>query len=136
MFVSAYRVFSLHPTDIYTTHYVMLQTGHLVVGNHTIVVTLVEIIANQNFIIDYITYMPSFPNLAATPDLDNSSSEPRNNFSSSSPSSNSSNRVDAIAGGVIGGFTCLAIIGIAVLLFVRCQRPSETETSRFDPYLR
>jgi hypothetical protein len=128
-------------------NYAMIQTGPLVAGNHTIVVTLANIITNQKFIVDYITYAPSFPNLAAMPDLSNLSSESwsnspsRSNSSSKNssapaPSSSSSNHVNAIAGGVIGGFACLVVIVIAVLCFIRRRRPLENESARIDPYLR
>jgi hypothetical protein len=68
-------------------NYVMLQTGPLAAGNHTIVVTLTDIVTNQKFIVDYITYVPSFPNLAAMPKLSNLSSESWSNSTSQSQSS-------------------------------------------------
>jgi hypothetical protein len=140
-----------------TLNHPMLQTGPLVAGNHTIAVTLTDIITSYMFIVDYITYVPSFQSLAAMPDLSNSSSEPLRNSTStsntSSPSaseSSSSNnspastsrssgsnhlRVDAIAGG-IGGFACLAIIVTAVFFFIRrCRHPSETKNNRADSRL-
>jgi hypothetical protein len=128
----------------------MLQTGPLVAGNHTVVVTLTDIIVNQKFILDYITYTPSFQNLAVMPDLSNLSSESSNNSTSpsniSSPSANnssssnnssatassSSNHVDAIAGG-IGGPACVVLIGIVVFFFIRRRRLSKRKSNRIDP---
>jgi hypothetical protein len=70
-----------------TLNYPMVQTGSLVAGDHTITVTLTDINSNQTFILDYITYMPSFQNLATMP-LIKSSSESSN--SSTPPEGTSS----------------------------------------------
>jgi hypothetical protein len=136
----------------------MVHTGPLAAGNHTIVVTLTEIITSQKFIVDYITYTPSFQNLAAMPHLSNvlpsNKSSPSTSYSSlsinststssntSSPSasdsslshnSSASSHIDAIAGG-IGGFACLTIIVFAVFFFIHRRRPPQTKGNRIDPY--
>jgi hypothetical protein len=70
-----------------TLNYPMIQTGPLAAGNHTIVVTLTDIIPDQKFIVDYITYVPSFRNLGAMPRIKSPSESLINSTSSSNPSS-------------------------------------------------
>ena len=139
------------------SNYILFSSDTLAAGNHILVINITQCI-NQTFILDYITYTPSFLTLASMPNLTLS---PTTTFKPSSPSAtssgspfsvtngsqvNSSNTetkkipVGAIVGGVLGGILVVFLIGF-VLGYLRRRRlasdmvspePSGTQSRGYD----
>lgn len=106
-------------------NFLLYQSHNLNPGNHTL---KIEIIAcqNQTFILDYLTYIPSFESLASMPKF-----PPPNTAGASGPgqSSASKSHVAPIVAGIVGG---VVVIALGVLFFLwRRRRERNENTSRF-----
>lgn len=111
-------------------NYLLIDTGPLTSGNHTLTVNLSAVI-EQALIVDYILYTPSFSTLAGMPNLTvvaAPSSTSLGGFASATSSaladSNSNSRkspTGAIAGGVIGGVAILSFF-LALFFWLRKRR--------------
>ena len=102
------------------SNYILFSSDTLAAGNHILVINITQCI-NQTFILDYITYTPSFSTLASMPNLTNLPTTTFKSHSSSATSSGSpffitngsqvsqSNierkkiPISAIVGGILGG---------------------------------
>ena len=118
------------------SNFILFSSQTLAAGDHTLVINITQCV-NQTFILDYITYTPSFSTLALMPNL-TGTSLPTTTFSavpSGSPSSvlngsqvSQSNietkktPIGAIVGGVIGGVLVVLLMGF--LLGYRRRRRS------------
>ena len=97
-----------------------LYFGHdsLSSGTHSLLVNITEA-TNQTFILDYITYTPSFDTLSSMPSL---SSNVTSMPSSTATGSQHSASTGAIVGGVIGGLAFGVLMTILVILFILRRR--------------
>lgn len=113
----------------------LIDTGTLSPGKHNISLTL-SACTNQTFIVDYITYTPSFATLADA-NLTASSSSPSTPSASTTtqtspantdtPGSSAKTNVGVIAGGVVGSVVVIAIIIGFVLWFLKKKRKGPRE---------
>ena len=112
------------------TNYILFSSDPLAAGGHTLVINITQCV-NQAFILDYITYTPSFSTLASMPNL---TSLPTSTFKSGSSSATSSGSqvnhsnieskkipISAIVGGVLGGILFFVLIGF-LLGYLRRKR--------------
>ena len=112
-------------------------------GDHTLVINVTQCL-NHTFIFDYITYTPSFSNLASMPSLvytARASTSPSASptalppFQESTGSKQTS--VGAIVGGVVGGLLALFFIHLLVLwLGRRKAKPEGVSLVHFSAFLR
>lgn len=125
-------------------NFVLLQTGPLASGIHTLNVTLTDCIS-QTLMIDYIVYQPDFPSLNAMPNLSGSqtttTSSTTTSFQTGTPTGQSDNgggggdgggggstNVGAIAGGVVGGLVFLGLIAAAFFFWWRRRQARNQQT--------
>jgi hypothetical protein len=119
------------------SNYILFSSDPLAAGGHTLVINITQCV-NQIFILDYITYTPSFSTLASMPNL---TSLPTTTFKSGSSSATSSGSqvnhsniekkkipISAIVGGVLGGILFFALIGF-LLGYLRRKRDASCECS-------
>jgi LytS/YehU family sensor histidine kinase len=108
---------------------VLFSSDTLAAENHILVINITQCV-NQTFILDYITYTPSFLTLASMPNLTNLPTTTFNSGASSTTSSGSqlsqSNvktkiPIGAIVGGVLGGILFFVLIGF-LLGYLRRNR--------------
>jgi len=128
------------------TNFILFSSDHLAATDHTLVINITQCV-NQIFILDYITYSPSFSTLASMPNLTNLSTTTTFKSGSSSATSsgspfsvtnglpvNQSNierkkiPISAIVGGVVGGIAVLVLIGF-LLGYLRRNRAHSCECS-------
>jgi len=121
------------------TNFILFSSDHLAAVDHTLVINITQCV-NQIFILDYITYSPSFLTLASMPNLTNlpttttfksgssSATSSGSPFSvTNGPPVNQSNiekkniPISAIVGGVVGGIVFLVLIG-SLLGYLRRKR--------------
>jgi len=88
-------------------------------GDHTLVINVTQCL-NHTFIFDYITYTPSFPNLASMPSLVFTAPA-----STSASASSKHAPVGAIVGGVVGGLLALVVIPLIVFWLRRRKKAKE-----------
>ncbi|THU98380.1 hypothetical protein K435DRAFT_753052 [Dendrothele bispora CBS 962.96] len=130
-----------------STNYPLFMVDSLSSGNHTLTLTVTEIIGSRGLTIDYLTYQPNFDNLGAKPNfssiLGDSGSEPgpsptgggfqESGISGTNTDSNDRKRslnTGAIAGGVVGGVVLLAVtVALIVMIMYRRMRRSKLENS-------
>ncbi|KAJ3906668.1 hypothetical protein F5879DRAFT_630222 [Lentinula edodes] len=131
----------VHPEIL---NYQLFSSGNLLAGNHTLIMNITQANGNQSFILDYLTYQPSFSFLAGKPNFTASASS-----ASDSPLSSASNtgmtgamihngmNIGAIVGGVLGG---LIGIFISLLFFLwrwrrhRADIERRLQESIFQPF--
>ena len=94
-------------------------------GDHTLVINVTQCI-NHTFIFDYITYTPSFSNLASMPSLVFTSPA-----STSASASSKHAPVGAIVGGVIGGLLVLVVIPLIIFWLRRRRKAKENLATPF-----
>lgn len=139
------------------SNYQLFSNINLTAGEHTLRVNVTDVTGNLPFIIDYLTYVPTFFSLSSKPDFTGqpaigSSNVSSNSFSSissaleSSGSSGPSSRTDTsssgsskipagpMAGGVIGGLAVIAMIIGTILYFYRRQPNSNSNHFETTPY--
>jgi len=120
------------------TNFILFSSDHLAATDHTLVINITQCV-NQTFILDYITYSPSFSTLASMPNLTNLPTT--TTFKSGSSSATSSGSpfsqsnierkkipISAIVGGVVGGIVVLVLIGF-LLGYLRRNRAHSCECS-------
>ena len=119
-------------------NYLYYSQDNLSSGTHTLVVNVTQA-TNQYFILDYITYKPSFETLAAMPPLSlgATSSMTGSNVSSTASmmassasatgdgSQSQSVSVGTVVGGVLGGVVFGILVSILVTLLIIRQRKAE-----------
>ena len=103
----------------------LLETGPLEAGNHTLTVTLTGCV-EQTLFIDYILYSPSFDTLSAMPNL----TEPTTPLPSSPSFETQHSPVAAIAGGVVAS---VAIITVLVILIIWYRRRHPYSSADEEP---
>ena len=112
------------------SNYILFSSDPLAAGDHTLVINITQCI-NQTFILDYITYIPSFLTLASMPNLTNL---PTTTFKSGSSSATSSGSpvnqsnigrkkipINAIVSGLLGGILFFVLVGF-LLGYLRRKR--------------
>jgi len=93
-------------------------------GEHTLVIDITQT-SNQSFILDYITYAPSFPTLGRMANLTTTSAKPsatggggpvQNPITTAASDQNSVQKVPAaaIVGGTVGGIFFVVLIGLLI----------------------
>jgi hypothetical protein len=96
------------------SNYILFASDTLAAGDHILVINITQCV-NQTFILDYITYTPSFSTLASMPNL------------TLLPTTNGSQAetkkvpIGAIVGGVLGGILFFLLIGF-LLGYLRRRR--------------
>ena len=123
------------------SNYILFSSSPLAAGDHTLIINITQCV-NQTFILDYITYTPSFSTLASMPNLTNLAATTFKSGSSSATSSgsplsvtngsqvNQSNierkkiPISAIVGGVLGGILFFVLIGF-LLSYLRRNRTQD-----------
>ncbi|KAJ3886874.1 hypothetical protein GG344DRAFT_81284 [Lentinula edodes] len=131
----------VHPEIL---NYQLFSSEDLLAGNHTLIMNITQANGNQSFILDYLTYQPSFSFLAGKPNFTASASS-----ASDSPLLSASNtgmtgamihngmNIGAIVGGVLGG---LISIFISLLFFLwrwrrhRADIERRLQESIFQPF--
>jgi hypothetical protein len=121
-------------------NYLYYSFDYLPVGNHTLIVNITAA-ENQSFVLDYITYGPSFETLSSMPLLDNTTSITTSATIWSSTSSPQPSQAQtsgtrpsriAIVGGVIAALTLVLIAILGRWLFVRRRKAKEiVEVSQY-----
>jgi hypothetical protein len=124
------------PPAIDLFNYVLLDTGPLAPGNHTVNLTLDGIIG-QTLIVDYITYVPAFSTLAAMPVFPpppspSSSGQKPLESHPPAPLPRRKSPVGPIAGGVVGALAVLALVVLALLLLRRRRRKLIRKTEMLE----
>jgi len=126
-------------------NYLLISSGELAAGNHTLTVNLTEC-QNQTLDIDYILYEPSFSTLATqenltaisstatssrVPTSSGASAPSTSSIASSSPTIATRNHdnIGAIVGGVVGAFAALS----ALLILFFCRRNHEHRKLESEP---
>jgi len=122
------------------SNFILFSSQTLAAGDHTLVINITQCV-NQTFILDYITYTPSFSTLALMPNL-TGTSLPTTTFNSAVPSGSPSSiltngsqvsqsnigtkktPIGAIVGGVIGGVLIVLLMGF-LLGYLRGRRSSD-----------
>ncbi|KIM46780.1 hypothetical protein M413DRAFT_422146 [Hebeloma cylindrosporum] len=126
------------------SNYILFSSETLAAGDHTLVINITQCI-NQTFILDYITYAPSFSALASMPNLTNSPTTTASSSSAPSVLANGSQvshsntetkkvPIGAIVGGVGGGILIFLLVGF-LMRYLRRRRASDMENLRPDPLL-
>lgn len=126
------------------SNYILFSSETLAAGDHTLVINITQCI-NQTFILDYITYAPSFSTLASMPNLTNSPTTTASSSSAPSVLANGSQvshsntetkkvPIGAIVGGVGGGILIFLLVGF-LMRYLRRRRASDMENLRPDPLL-
>lgn len=133
------RSFATNGTGRYPYHpnFLLVDTGALPVGDHTITLTLTSC-TNQTLFIDYIFYSPGFDTLATMPNVTISPDSSPAAAGSSSPSPSPTNTptpgsisnltssktvpLGPIIGGAVGGVCLLVIICLSIFWFIRRRR--------------
>ena len=122
-----------YPVTINTTEYIngaytvsnfpFISFDHLSASDHTLVIHVTQCL-NHAFAFDYITYSPSFSNLASMPSL---------GFTASSQRSAGLNKVTL--GGIIGGSVALLLMAFACIVCIIRRRRSKKnkENSALTP---
>jgi len=115
--------------DEEASNYILFASDTLAAGDHTLVINITQCV-NQTFILDYITYTPSFSTLASMPNLTllpttpgSSSAIPPGSSSLTNGSQVDTKKVPigAIVGGVLGGILFFVLIGF-LLGYLRRRR--------------
>ncbi|KAJ7587013.1 hypothetical protein C8J56DRAFT_943396 [Mycena floridula] len=127
------------PASVDILNFLLLDTGPLVSGNHTVMVNVTDAVG-LTLIVDYIRYIPSFATLATMPNLTVSETSTSASVSGSTAvsstgsatgvsavTSSSSSHTGAIAGGVVGGIAVVALL--IFLLFWFRRRPNAKESN-------
>jgi hypothetical protein len=90
-------------------------------GDHTLVINITQCV-NQTFMLDYITYLPSFTTLATMPNLTATTTSAANASTSTQPTESQATSqinnggdsrgtpIGAIVGGLVGGLAFIAIL--------------------------
>ena len=114
-------------------NFIFFSSDTLAAGDHILVINITQCV-NQTFILDYITYTPSFSTLASMPDLTllPTTTGSSSTILSGSPSSLTNGSqvetkkvpVGAIVGGVLGGILFFVLIGF-LLRYLRRRRSSD-----------
>ncbi|KAI3619535.1 hypothetical protein WG66_016731 [Moniliophthora roreri] len=113
-------------------------------GKHSLLVNVTDIIGEQNFIIDFLTYTPSFTRLSEKPNFGSSVAQPKSptttNVSepvSSTTGQTGSRRqhIGAIIGGVVGGVIVLLVILFLFLFAVRRRKTKEVHALAAEPFV-
>lgn len=118
---------NLSGTPIDRMNYLLLDTGSLSTGKHEVRVVLEQLEgADQKLIVDYLTYAPSFDNLASMPSPANGTIVGTPSEAPARSSGISKSLVGPIVGGVVGGvlFICLAI---GLLFWIQRRRYLDTK---------
>jgi len=107
------------------SNYILFSSDTLAAGDHTLVINITQCV-NQTFILDYITYTPSFSTLASMPNLTllpSSSAIPSESPSALINGSQVETKVPigASVGGVLGGILFFILIGF-LLGYLRRRR--------------
>lgn len=142
--------------DAEAINFLYFSQDNLSAGDHTLVINVTEG-KNQMFILDYITYTPSFSTLATMPNLTVTSSvspsplstgsntpTPTSGSNTATPTSGSTAQngvhdgtttkkvpIGAIAGGVVGGVILLALLAL-LIIWLR-KRRSNTDSTPIGP---
>jgi hypothetical protein len=110
-------------------------------GEHTLVIDITQS-SNQSFILDYITYSPSFPTLGGMANLTTTSAKPSGTTRGGAPIPNpittaasdqsSVHQVaaGAIVGGTVGGVFFVASIGLLIWFFRRRTKKNRKRAHR------
>ncbi|THV02161.1 hypothetical protein K435DRAFT_922085 [Dendrothele bispora CBS 962.96] len=104
-------------------HFPYLRNDSLSEGNHTLIMTVVDVTGNTSVVIDYITYKPSFATAGDKPTFPPISITGSNNTApapgpsgtqGSNPTQAPGHKFNkgAIAGGVVGGIVVLALLAL------------------------
>ena len=128
-------------------NYILFSSDTIAAGNHTLVINITQCV-NQTFILDYITYTPSFSTLASMPNLTNLpttafQSGPSSTTSSGFPFSVTNGSqvsqsnierkkipISAIVGGILGGSLFFLLIGF-LLGYLRRNRAHDANCKCF-----
>ncbi|THV02160.1 hypothetical protein K435DRAFT_836527 [Dendrothele bispora CBS 962.96] len=103
-------------------HFPYFRNDSLSEGNHTLIMTVVDVTGNTSVIIDYLTYNPSFATVRDKPtfSISNSTSAPSPpETQSPDPTPGPESDRGAIAGGVVGGVVFLVLLALGVWLVYR-----------------
>ncbi|KAJ7587359.1 hypothetical protein C8J56DRAFT_78414 [Mycena floridula] len=109
-------------------NYMLVDTGPLEPGNHTVVVQLAATI-DQSLIVDYIQYQPGFDTLATMPNLSDSVPTPSTSSESfpspssgSTPSSPKTKSPKVLAGVTIGVVLVVVLLAASLFYLIRRRR--------------
>jgi len=123
----------------------LLYSGNaLPIGEHTLIANITQC-TNLSFILDYLTFTPSFSSFSLMPSVTTSTTKPTSTLTggkADNPLTSSTSKIEPpedrlslvpIIVGVVGGLTFLALIGFTVL-FIRRRRKRYTKGRRADSY--
>ncbi|KAJ3880248.1 hypothetical protein F5051DRAFT_400383 [Lentinula edodes] len=116
-------------------NYLHFSSGTLKTGNHTLIMSITESDGNQSFVLDYLTYEPSFSSLVEKPNF-TSPASPVASGSEISPSASNTGspvamthkrNIRAILGGAIGGVFLIFVVLRFSLLRRRIQKANREQ---------
>ena len=116
-------------------------------GNHTLVINVTQC-QNHTFVFDFVTYTPSFSNLASMPSLvftppastsapaltTASHVSPTASLASQTSASSRHTPVGTIVGGAVGGLGLLALVFIPLIVFWLRRRKAEENLNLPSPF--
>ncbi|KAJ3888331.1 hypothetical protein GG344DRAFT_53855 [Lentinula edodes] len=105
-------------------HYQLFSSGNLRTGNHSLIMNITQVDGNQTFVLDYLTYQPSFSSLSSKPNFTASALSGSESCSTSLPS-------PAIIGGVVGGVLGVVLI-VALFFLLRRRRNRQAYHERVE----
>uniref|UniRef100_A0A0W0GFF7 Uncharacterized protein n=1 Tax=Moniliophthora roreri TaxID=221103 RepID=A0A0W0GFF7_MONRR len=123
-------------------NYLFYKSPTLTPGNHSLIVNVTGVVGEQSFIIDHLTYTPSFTRLSQKPNFassgNQSGSTPSTTIPLSEPTGQTGSKeprqhVGAIVGGVVGGIIVLLAI-LSLLLFVRRRHKAKERALASEPF--
>ncbi|ESK87604.1 hypothetical protein Moror_1962 [Moniliophthora roreri MCA 2997] len=115
-------------------NYLFYKSPTLTPGNHSLIVNVTGVVGEQSFIIDHLTYIPSFARLSQKPNFASTSAESGSTATAttslSEPTGQTGSKkprqhVGAIVGGVVGGVITLLAILLLLLLARRRHKAKE-----------
>ncbi|GAW04182.1 hypothetical protein LENED_005957 [Lentinula edodes] len=121
-------------------HYQLFSSGNLRTGNHSLIMNITQVDGNQSFVLDYLTYQPSFSSLSSKPNFTASALSRSESCSTSLPSPsntgvdvavNHSMKTRAIIGGVVGGVLGVVLI-VALFFLLRRRRNRQAYHERVE----
>ncbi|KAF8155938.1 hypothetical protein B0H34DRAFT_659542 [Crassisporium funariophilum] len=136
--------------DGQASNFLLFSYDSLPSGDHTLVINVTNCVS-QTFMLDYITYSPSFSSLAAMPNLtatvtppsSSSLPNPSTSPSSTAPSTSQVSQneiskkapVGVIVGGVVGGLVLLALLAF-LLIWIRKRRRAKSAQETVQSFPR
>jgi len=122
------------------SNFLFYASDSISAGEHTLVIDITQT-SNQSFILDYITYAPSFPTLGRMANFTTTSAKPsatgggapiQNPLTTAASDQNSVQKVPVggIVGGTVGGIFFVVLIGLLIWFLRRRSKKNRKRSHR------